>query len=124
VTPSASWSKATSSVPKRTSASPEDARWRSRTGSGWSWGTPARVIGLAAAACSRPAIPSGSSAPSGEARVSAAQAPVAFRSSWPARTSPSRPQERSSSMVRVLTAVARGSGDRPGLRSTSSDPTP
>src|SRR5829696_4639258 len=27
-------------------------------------------------------------------------------------------------MVRVLTAVALGSGDRPGLRSTSSDPTP
>src|SRR5215218_2505728 len=62
--------------------------------------------------------------PSGEAIVSAVQAPTAAMSSWPARTSSSRPQERSSSMVRVLTAVARGRGDRPGLRSTSSDPTP
>src|SRR5687768_10599699 len=45
-------------------------------------------------------------------------------STCPARTWASRPQERSSSMVRVLTPVARGSGDRPGLRSTSRDPTP
>src|SRR4029453_15437494 len=42
----------------------------------------------------------------------------------PARTSASRPQERSSSMVRVLTDVARGSGDRPGLCSTSSEAMP
>jgi hypothetical protein len=50
--------------------------------------------------------------------------PTAVRSSWPARTWSSRPQERSSSMVRVLTAVARGRGDRPGLRSTSSEAMP
>src|SRR4029450_7211491 len=64
------------------------------------------------------------SVPAGEAGISAPQAPVAVRSSWPAGTSASRPKERSSSMVRVLTAVARGSGDKPGLRPTSSAPTP
>src|SRR5215211_4355375 len=124
VAPSRSWSKATSSVPKATSASPERSRWRSSTGSRWSWGTAAGVVGLAVVAWSKPGNPRGTAVPSGDASVSTAQPSVASRSSWPGRTSSSRLQERSSSMVRVLTAVARGKGDRPGLRSTSRDPTP
>jgi hypothetical protein len=42
----------------------------------------------------------------------------------PARTRDSRPHERISSMVRVLTPVARGNGDSPARRSTTSTRTP
>jgi hypothetical protein len=52
-----------------------------------SWGTPASMVGLAAAACSRSGWPSGIRMPSGEAIVSAAQAPTAAMSTCPARTS-------------------------------------
>src|ERR687897_773320 len=74
VTPSASWSRAVSSAPKRISVSPRVSRWRSSTGSRWSWGTAAGVVGLADATCSRSASPSGTTVPSGEASVSVAQA--------------------------------------------------
>jgi hypothetical protein len=124
LTPSPSCSKPTSSVANRTSAVGCDRRWASSTGSRWSWGTAASIAGLTAATCRRLGKPLGNMTPSGEARVSVAQAPASTMATSPARTCSSSPKERSSSMVRTLTPVARGRGDRPGLRSTSSDPTP
>ena len=101
-----------------------ERRWRSSTGSRWSWGTQAGPVGLTSALCSRVGSPSGSATPAGaEASVSQTH-PSHSTSTPPARTSSSSPNERISSMERVLTAVARGRPDSRPRRSTSSVSTP
>jgi 4a-hydroxytetrahydrobiopterin dehydratase len=67
--------------------------------------------------------PIGAAKPCGEASVSVSHASNRTSIS-PARTCSSRTHDRISSIVRVLTPVARGSEDRLSWRSTRSDPNP
>jgi hypothetical protein len=94
-----------------------------RISSSSSWASAAGAVGLIAAACSGVGYPSGKGIPCGAASVSATQ-PENATSICLAWTCSSSPQERSSSIVRVLTPVARGSGEGPSRRSTTSEPTP
>ena len=122
-TPSPRSTSPTSSTPNRTSP-PRSRRWSSSTGSMWSCGTHAGSDGLTASTA-RGSVGKPMGRPSGSAvrRVGDTEHSGCTPRS-PARIGSVTPQERKISIVRVLTAVARGKIDVAGWRSTRSTRAP
>ena len=90
------------------------------TRSSSSCGMHAGALGLTTALCSRVGKPTSTGVPeaaSASVGVASARHSTSIAA---ARARSSRPQERSSSIVAVLTPVARGSGDGAARRSTTS----